>query len=139
MVQQDGIPIEIKWNIHALLTMYWVIPEKNQTGGVENILFWKPSSENFRFVISPLEIPEKTSFHPWKFTKIVWHPLEIPRSKTKTHRNSTWVFPWTPLEILLLFSLTPGISIFSFFSTPGNYMSSTPPVCFFSGIVHFKF
>ena len=26
-----------------------------------------------------LEIPEKTSFHPWKFCKLVWHLLEIPR------------------------------------------------------------
>ena len=32
----------------------------------------------FRFVTLPLEIPEKTSFYPWKFCKIVWCPLEIP-------------------------------------------------------------
>ena len=35
-------------------------------------------------------------FHPWKFCRIdVWHTLEILRSKTKTHGNSTSSF-WTP-------------------------------------------
>ena len=46
-------------------------------GGVEDILFWTPPA-NFRFMTLPLEIPEKTSFHPWKFRKIVWRHLEIP-------------------------------------------------------------
>ena len=52
---------------------------KNSKQGVTGI---------FKYVLLPLEILEKTSFHPWKFCKIVWHPLEIPRSKTKTHGNS---------------------------------------------------
>ena len=35
----------------------------------------------FRFVALCLgSIPKKTSFHPWKFWKIVWHPSKIPRS-----------------------------------------------------------
>ena len=76
--------------------------KKNQTGGVEDIIFWNPPG-NFRFVTIPLEISVKTSFLPWKFSKIVRHLLETPRSKTKTHQNSTWVLTWTPLEILLLF------------------------------------
>ena len=46
----------------------------------------------FRFVIIPIKIPQKTNFHSWKFCKIACHPLEIPRSKTKTHGNSAWVF-----------------------------------------------
>ena len=82
------------------------------------------------------------------------HPLEIPRSKTKTHENSTcfylhhpykfnfcpWKFRkiqtftlvklcytfWSSLEIALLFQLTPRISTWYFFNTPGNSMSSTP-------------
>ena len=44
------------------------LSEKNQTG-VEDIL--KNPCGNFRFVTLPLEIPEKRSFHPWKFCKIV--------------------------------------------------------------------
>ena len=42
----------------------------------------------------PLEISKKTSFHPKKFCKIVWlwHFLEIPKSKTKTHGNSIFFF-----------------------------------------------
>ena len=70
---------------------------KNQTRD-ENIIFWNTPPRNFRFVTLTLEIPEKKSFqHPWKFSKIMWHPLVIPGSKSKTHRNSTWVFIWTPL------------------------------------------
>ena len=45
----------------------------------------------------PLEIPDKTKLHPWKFCKIVLHHWEIPRPKTKTPGNSTWFFlghPW---------------------------------------------
>ena len=38
----------------------------------------------------PLEIPDKTKLHPWQFHKIVLDPLEIPRLKTKTPRNSTF-------------------------------------------------
>ena len=64
----------IPWN--------WIIPEKIQTRG----------NWNFKCVLLHLEILEKTSFHPWKFCKIVWHPVEVARSKTKTHGNSTWVF-----------------------------------------------
>ena len=38
-----------------------------------------------KFYTCDLKILEKKSFHPWKFSKILWHPLKIPRSKTKTH------------------------------------------------------
>ena len=67
---------------------------KIQTQGVEDILF----------SLLPLEIPEKTSFHPWKFWKIVWDCSEIPRSKTKTHENSTWVFLEHPYKFHFFFN-----------------------------------
>ena len=72
--------------------VHWTIPEKIKTGWVVDILFWNSPSEVFRFVTLPLEIPDKAKFHPWKFCKIVCHPLEIPRSKTKTQENFTLVF-----------------------------------------------
>ena len=59
--------------------------------------FLKTPPVIFRFVILPLEILLKKNFHPWTFSKIAWHLLEIPWSKTKTYGNSTWVFlehPW---------------------------------------------
>ena len=49
---------------------------KNQNRGVEDKLFWK-RPRNFDIFTLPLEIPEKTSLHPWKFCKIVWQLLEI--------------------------------------------------------------
>ena len=52
------------------------------------ILFWKPPW-NFSFLTLPLEIPDKTKFHPWKFCKSLLDILEIPRPKTKTPGNST--------------------------------------------------
>ena len=39
-----------------------------------------------------LQVPEKTSFSSGNPAKFVWHTLEIPRSKTKTHGNSTGFF-----------------------------------------------
>ena len=53
------------------------------------------------------------SLYPWKFRskqafttgnskKIVWHPLEIIRSKTETHGNSTWVFLEHPSKFRFL-------------------------------------
>ena len=50
------------------------------------------------FVTLPWEIPDKMKFHPWKFQKIVLHPLEIPRPKNG-NGNSTWFF-LSPLKIL---------------------------------------
>ena len=61
-------------------------------GRVDDILFWKKKKQkqtnkknknkkkNQEFLKrSPLEIPKNC----------VWHPLKIPRSKTKTHENPT--------------------------------------------------
>ena len=63
------------------------------------MLFQNPPSGILRFVTLPLEIPEKTSFQPWKFCKIVCNPLEIPRSKTKAQENFTLVFLYkTPIN-----------------------------------------
>ena len=47
--------------------------------------FLKKPPGIFRFVTLALEIPKKKSFHPWKFCKIVWHPLKVSRSKNMTH------------------------------------------------------
>ena len=105
-------------NTKYLILTYgeWDIPEKIQTGRFEDILFWN-SPGVLRFVNLPLEIPEKTIFQPWKFCKIVWHPFETPKSKIKTHLNSTWVFlkhPWKfnlllnwPLQFPHALSSTP--------------------------------
>ena len=55
---------------------------------VDDILFWKKKQTNKQkkktgkqefLKLSPLEIPKNC----------VWHPLKIPRSKTKTHENPT--------------------------------------------------
>ena len=36
-----------------------------------------------------LEISDKTKHQPWKFHKIMLHPLEVLRKNTKTHGIST--------------------------------------------------
>ena len=41
------------------------------------------------FLFYPLEIPDKTSLHPYKLYIIVLHHSETLRPKTKTRGNST--------------------------------------------------
>ena len=78
------------------------------------------------------------SFYPWKFWKFVWHPLEIPKSKTKTHSNSALVFlecHWNfhfflnwPLEFPCFFF------VFCFFQDSRKFHVLNPPAWIFSGI-----
>ena len=80
-----------------------------QEGGVEDILFWLPSPEILRFVTAHLQIPRQKSFHPLKFSKIGWHSLEIPRSKSRVFLEHHWkfhfFFNW-PLEFpVFVFSI----------------------------------
>ena len=82
----------------------WVIPEKIQTGvGVgRGNTFLKKHPGIFWFVTLPLEIPEKTNFHPWK---LVW-PMKILHGFfLNTPGNSTF-FNW-PLEFSHVFSSIP--------------------------------
>ena len=84
----------------AMLTMLGdsAIPEKTQTGGVEDILFSTPP-RIFRLVTLPSEIPVKTSFN-------VLHncvpPAPLERSKTKIHGNYAWFFLEQPWKFHLL-------------------------------------
>ena len=104
--------------------------KKTKQGGgvVGDILFWTAPGI-FHFFTLPLEISEKTKLHPWKFHKIVWHPLEIPRPKTKTTGNSSLFFLGHPWKFH--FVLTPGNSTCYFFDTLENSISSAPLPCFF--------
>ena len=53
------------------------------------IYFFENPHVIFEFFTLPLENLDKTRLHPEKLHKIVLHPLEILRSKTKTPGNST--------------------------------------------------
>ena len=72
--------------------------QKNPNREVEDFIFWKRPLEvlicpSFNLPrVKPLEIPDKMKLHPWKFYKIVLHPLKFPRLKTKTHGNSTFFY-----------------------------------------------
>ena len=110
----------------------WGIPGKNQTGGAEDKLFWKPTGIFFTL---PLEIPDETKLHPWKFYKMALDLLEIPSPIQEipwTPGNST-LFSWSPLEIQLAISLI-------ILEIP--YPHPLPPFAFgcflFSGIAHLK-
>ena len=66
--------------------------------------YYNPGS--YTFVTLPLEILDKKNFlYIWKFCKIVLHHLEIPRSETKTHENSTRLYSWKSVKHPLI---TPG-------------------------------
>ena len=128
----------------------WAIPKKvqTQTEGSWEYTFVKFRSPHhplppllpgiFRFVTLPVEIPEKTIFHLCKFYKIVWHPSEIPKSKTKTHGNPTWhEFAWVFLEHPWKFHYFFNW-ILEFFSSVSLEISCLPPrySLDFSGIAH---
>ena len=128
------------WNFHMLFLQYpWKFPCPFlnplwfQLGGVGGggvrIYFSETSPGICRFGTLPLEILKKTSFHLWKFCKIV--KLEIPKSKTKIHGSSTWVFLNAPRKFD--FFLIPG-TFLCFSSTTRISMSSTTHVWIFSGI-----
>ena len=60
-----------------------------------NIGHWRHGI--FHFFTLPLEIPDKTKLHPWKFHKIVLDPLEIPRLKSKTPGKFTLFYLGHPI------------------------------------------
>ena len=74
--------------------MYWVIPQKIQIreGGGGGHAFSKKAPGILRFVTLylPLEIADKMKLHPWKFHKIVLHPLDFLRPKTKTYHGNSF-------------------------------------------------
>ena len=97
--------------------LQWAIPEKNRKNpkkwGVEDILFWKKKPGIFTFVTLTLEISEKKRFQLQKCFEIMWHPLEIPRSKTKTHGNSACFFPDHPWKLHFFFNWPTFLRILS--------------------------
>ena len=98
--------------------------------------FWKKNPGIFRFATLPSEILEKAKLHPWKFSKIVWHPLDIPRPKTKTHKIPHDFILITPGNSYT-FLLTPRIFTCSFFNTSRNPMPCPQPPYpwIFTGII----
>ena len=106
--------------------------QKNIKQGGLSTYFLEKSPGIFHFITLPLEIPNKTKLHPWKFHKIMLHPLEITRPKTNT---------WRKLQIVFSFLVTPG-NFTSFLINPwkfhmlflltrGNSIPSTPPCLVF--------
>ena len=95
-------------------TLDWAFPERIQIGGEGGgrlrIHFFEILPWNF--LSCHLEIPEKTNFHLWKFSKSVWHPLENPRSNPRPIETPHQFFLNT--EIFLEFST-------SFLIDPWNF------------------
>ena len=97
---QNGSLISKYFDQYFLCTSYlvnhWTLPEKqtNRRGGqVEEIHFWCPLEFFIFFTLTlPLEIPDKTKHSTPGYYKIMLDPLEIPRPKTETPRNSTLFF-----------------------------------------------
>ena len=120
------------WNIHSPFIMTlalgltlkyilkyklrWAIPvKKTNRGVIEDTLIWKipPNlSKSFYFTLWKFQTKQKST--PVNFTKLcyqsVLHPLKILRPKSETPINSTCYF----------------------FDTPGNSVSSTLTLLFFS-------
>ena len=75
---------------------FYIIDWARKVTGGWGHTFLKPPSNFLFFYFTP----DNQSSTPWKFCKIVLHPLEIPQRKTKIPGNSTWFFfglLWSPL------------------------------------------
>ena len=70
---------------------HWAIPEKSKQGRL-GTYFSEKVPGIFRLVTLPSEIPDEIKLHPWKFCKILLHPLDILSSKPNTPGNSTLFF-----------------------------------------------
>ena len=103
------------------------IPKKNQTGGIEDIFFWNTPG-NVRFMNLPSEVLTKTSFHLWKFCKIVWHPLEISSSNQKPRPmeipHPASVFLEYLGKFVFFFNWHLDLPHAIYFNTPGNSITS---------------
>ena len=108
---------------------------KNPNRGGLGYTFLKSPPGNFTFVTLSQEIPEKKSFYRWKFCKFVWHPLEIPKSKTKTHENSALVFLENPWNFHFFFNW-PLEFPHDFSSRPPEIPCPQSPVWIFAGIAN---
>ena len=73
--------------VNWLCKFHLAVPEKKKQGGLGHN-FLKPPGM-FRFFTLLLEVSDKTMFQPYKFYKIMLHPLEILRPQSKTPGNST--------------------------------------------------
>ena len=107
-----------------------------EEGGGWGYTFFEKTPGIFRFVTLPLEFPDKTSFHLWKFCmQTCMTPLGNSKveNQDKTHGNSTWFFLHISWKFHFFFSWSSGISTCSFFNTPLNSMSLSA-LFFFSGI-----
>ena len=92
--------------------------KKKKTGRLTTYFFEKPAGI-FRLFTLPMEIRDKTRLHSQKLHKIMLHPSEILRPKTKTPGNST------------LFLISPRKIHFLFLQYPWKFHILNPPLCFF--------
>ena len=105
--------------------LQWAIPEKIQPSrGVEwGYTFLEKNPEIFRYVILPLEILQKASFHLSKFCKIVWQLFEIPSSMSFLNTSSPGNFT--------CFSLNPCNFHMLFLQHPWKFHVLKPRLNFF--------
>ena len=76
--------------------------KSEQRGGGVRVYFSEPPPpppptpmEFLDLSLCPRKFQRKQAFTPWKFCRVVWHPLEISGSKTKSHGKYT-SFLYTP-------------------------------------------
>ena len=73
------------------------IPEKTQTGRVEDILSWK-KTWIFLFLSLSLEIPDKTKLPPANFAKLYYTPCKFKAQKSRPTENPHNFFLITPVN-----------------------------------------
>ena len=104
--------------------------------------FLKTPLEFFFFFSLPLDIPDKTKLHAWKFLKIVLDLLKILRPKTKTLEIPHYFFLATPgNSTSLLINPRKFHMLFLWYTRKFHILnppSPSPLFVFFSGIAQFQ-
>ena len=107
----------------GFLSLNWAIPEKRWQ--LRTYLFEKATGFS-RFVISPLEVLDKTKLFIHK--KILQNHMAPIGNEAKFFV----IFSLLPLEILVISCLTPGNSTLYFFNIPGKSKSWNSQFCDFT-------
>ena len=93
--------------IIELIADHWLgYSRKENSRGLRTYFFEEPL-EFFNFFTLPLEIPDKTKLHLWKFHNIALDSLGIPRPNHQNPLKFHIIFSWLPLEIPFAISLIP--------------------------------
>ena len=112
------------WQLATSLSIQLGLFQKKSKRGIEDMVFWKHPLDFLNFSAfygtsyPCLRNSKKQAFTSGNSAKLCVTPLRNSKVRNQDPRKLHMNFPKTPLEIPLLFQLTPGICTCAFFNSP---------------------